>query len=420
MKKVTKPKKKKIVREEFLEINYKEKVGEKLYSDILETDPTFNKQYSQWIFNLYLKLTTDEQKDIFKEDLYKVKDDLKLFYKHKEKLALEKRDITNFKNLTELYEAIRELASNPDSLQSKSELLKETKKEIDVLLDNDNWMVLIPKTKNSSIIYGKGTRWCTASENYNYFENYSKDGPLYIIIDKQIKTSEKDYSKIYKHQFHFESDQFMNADDVRIDHIAFLGKYPELLSVFASMKNGFGLTLKLLFGLPIPESEKEITLPAGKTLNLSSIKCDTLPENLIIHGSLNLEKSDHIKSLKNITVNGDLFLAQSSIEKIEGKLYVQGKLDLENCQKFTTLPDGFFVGSSLRAKYCDIKELPRGVVKGMIYVSSNLLFKTISRDLIAEKNIYANDTLIPSMEESEYREKYPNIKDTLFSHIKKK
>ncbi len=411
--------KKKIVRGDYLEANYKVKVGEKLFDQIIDVDPTFNKQYAQWIFNLYLKIESKEEKERFKEDLYKTKDDLKLFYKHKNKLSLEKRDITNFKNLIELYETIRDLASNPDVLQSKSEILKETKKEIEVLLDNENWLVLIPKTKNASMVYGKGTRWCTASDNYNYFDSYTKDGPLYIIIDKKIKPAEKDYSKIYKHQFHFESDQFMNADDIRINYIDFLQSNPDLLKVFSSLKNGFGLTIKLLFGITIPEDEKEIFLGANKMLNLSSIRCADLPENLIIHGGLNLEKSEYIKRIKNITIHGDLLISNSSIESFEGKLHVDGKLDVKNSKNFKHIPEGFFVGSSFDAKFCNLTKLPEGKVKGMVYVSGCHKFKAISEKFIADRNVYANDTLIPYMEKKDFREKYPNIKDTLYSSLVK-
>lgn len=407
--------KRKIDREQFLELNYKEKVGDKVFQQIMETDPTYNKQYAQWIFNLFLKVETEERRKIFLEDLYKTKEDLSIFYKYKDRLSVELRDINRFKNTEELYHSVKEISANPEQFYSKTELTKEIKKEVDVLLDSEKWLVLIPKTKNTSILYGKGTRWCTASEQYNYFETYSKDGPLYIIIDKQADPSNKNYQKSYKHQFHFESSQFMDAEDVSIDYENFLYENPELLRAFSSLKNDFGFRLKLLFNLPIAEHEKTIYVRNNKTLDLSGIKCETLPENLIIHGSVKIERSNYIKYIKNLTVYGDLIMNQSSIERFEGKLHVEGKFEINNCTNLETLPENFYVGSTIKAKFCDLRSIPAGHIKGMAYFSENPYLSHISEKLIAEKNLYANLTLIPEMDRKTWKAKYPLIGDSLFS-----
>jgi len=58
---------------------------------------------------------------------------------------------------------------------------------------------------------GAGTKWCTASKgDSGYFDQYSADGPLYAIIEGEGANQKK-------YQFHYESDQFLNARDEEVD-----------------------------------------------------------------------------------------------------------------------------------------------------------------------------------------------------------
>lgn len=45
------------------------------------------------------------------------------------------------------------------------------------ILENDKAVVVVPVTKDASILYGKGTTWCTAATtSKNYFDEYYRDG----------------------------------------------------------------------------------------------------------------------------------------------------------------------------------------------------------------------------------------------------
>ena len=56
---------------------------------------------------------------------------------------------------------------------------------------------------------GAGTDWCTATGNTDtWFLDYISKGDIYVIINK---SNPKD-----KYQFHYESDQFMDPDDIDI------------------------------------------------------------------------------------------------------------------------------------------------------------------------------------------------------------
>jgi hypothetical protein len=69
---------------------------------------------------------------------------------------------------------------------SKSEIKKL---ESNILYEDTNLLILIPKSHKSSCYYGGGTKWCTASkENDRYFNKYTSEGSLIYVINK--KTSE--------------------------------------------------------------------------------------------------------------------------------------------------------------------------------------------------------------------------------------
>ena len=79
-------------------------------------------------------------------------------------------------------------------------------------------MLLTPKTEEAAKYYGKNTRWCTAAENNNYFDQYNKDGPLYILINKKVPDE--------KYQFHFQTEQYMDSRDSAINALMY-DKFPE-------------------------------------------------------------------------------------------------------------------------------------------------------------------------------------------------
>ena len=92
------------------------------------------------------------------------------------------------------------------------------------------------------------TRWCTASSSYSYFERYSPQGPLYIIRDKNDIVQEGrgagEPKPIY--QFHFPSNQFMDADDRSINLENWLNTDGEELKEF--FKHEFAKSLNKEFG----------------------------------------------------------------------------------------------------------------------------------------------------------------------------
>jgi hypothetical protein len=73
---------------------------------------------------------------------------------------------------------------------------------VNVLLENDRFLLIQPVTHRGSLKYGAGTKWCTAGRNDpNTFTRYSKNGFLAYLIDKS-KTKEQNYVKVaFYHEY---------------------------------------------------------------------------------------------------------------------------------------------------------------------------------------------------------------------------
>ena len=216
-----------------------------------QTDEEINKvgAYSQWIIKQYMKLQQScdgygydpspnsewakclaESQRVFMEDLYKVTEDLLKFdYLKKTSKYTGEKDINKFQNTQELYDAIKDFNISKEELTTtKAERVRD---DVDVVHEDADWIVMVPKTKEASCHYGGGeSRWCTASKSSNYYDHYAKQGPLYMIMRKD--DSKKGPNESRSHQFHFESNSFMNAEDRNIDLATFFNQYPELKPFF--------------------------------------------------------------------------------------------------------------------------------------------------------------------------------------------
>jgi len=87
------------------------------------------------------------------------------------------------------------------AMVEKAEEVKEEKffireEHCDVILENDSYILVHPKTFRGSLKYGASTKWCTASKSSpSTFDRYVKDGVLGYLIDKTESKGSK-YNKI--------------------------------------------------------------------------------------------------------------------------------------------------------------------------------------------------------------------------------
>lgn len=152
------------------------------------------------------------------EDLDRAKEYLSYVYKHN--VAIDSNKI---KELSDLYDVVKQyIIEDKKTLEEILKALPE--QEYELLLNGDEWIIYQPRTERAACYLGYNTEWCTTwgplslndkhKDRSNRFQSYAKDGPLYIMINKKIPD--------YKFQFHFESNQYMDKEDRRINTKEFL------------------------------------------------------------------------------------------------------------------------------------------------------------------------------------------------------
>ena len=181
-------------------------IEERTLKTLFMSDPTFKQtcrglyvgRYGVWIANMYsngyIKLG----------DIPELKMAMVTYDKNKSQLP----PIKDCKSLSELIEWVKDLSDDFKAVRKQS----KAKADLEKVYEDDEWVVYVPHSHAAARRGGEGTHWCTASENDYYYNMYSKQGPLYINIRK---------SDGAKFQFHFETDQFMDAIDepVRLNEI---------------------------------------------------------------------------------------------------------------------------------------------------------------------------------------------------------
>lgn len=144
-------------------------------------------------------------------ELLKVADDLEYFHKNPSKY--EKKDINQFTGIEDL-----EKASNEAKLKLSRKEQKET--GVDKVYEDDEFLVLMPKTHKASCRYGSNTRWCVTMRGHSgYFENYFTQGPIFFLIDKRRlePTKSMDTPTYYKVAMHYRP---FNGDLYRGSNVA--------------------------------------------------------------------------------------------------------------------------------------------------------------------------------------------------------
>ena len=118
------------------------------------------------------------------------------------------------------------------------------------------------------------------------------------------------------------------------------------------------------------------------------------------------EKWDIVEKLENhpdglqYAYEGDLYLNDLNITKLPNDLYVDGSLELINCQQLTKLPDNLHVEDNLRIFNCvQITELPNYLYVGGDYLDlgklKNLIY--LPNDLYIEGDLYLNKSGITEL-----------------------
>ena len=198
------------------------------FNRVIALDPTFKREkdklgnYGKWLLSLFSKGQLQNEGH--------VKDLLNRF--ESEKNNLINKDIMKYKSLDE----VDKMLDDPASYKTRStrQELKQLQKQVhktdlakdaELLFEDDDWQIWVPKTYEASCKLGRNTQWCTATTEKDYYYNYyTEQGNLYININKHNPND--------KYQFHFESSQFMDAADNSIDLAEFFKDKPNLWNFY--------------------------------------------------------------------------------------------------------------------------------------------------------------------------------------------
>ena len=212
--------------------------------DYIESkDPTPNKKYTQWLVRSWV--SSGDNGVQYATPLENLnRNNLLAAYeigKNKNKIELEHRDINRFKSWTAFEHTI---LTNYDIREFMKTEEPKNRGEYNEL-DFPDVRIVVPKDVTAACYYGRGTRWCTAStEGKNYFDEYNRQGPLYIMLPKNPQYSGE------KYQIHPDSGQFMNEEDEPVDILEFFTQRWDqstqkfLLGLVPSVKRSFALLPK--------------------------------------------------------------------------------------------------------------------------------------------------------------------------------
>ena len=310
-------------------------------------------EYTPWLIKQYLNPTTERaygdygydqevrvMKDRFMEDLYKVTDDLKKFHRFKGRLPLEQRDINKL-STDSLYDAVKDFDLTLATTTKAERKSLPVHPGADSSYDGETWKVVKiedkgERGKEAACFYGgnqQETRWCTSAPGLSWFNNYIKDGPLYVVYNpNDTKVSPMTGLPIERYQFHFPSNQFMDKDDRSVDLVKLLsGPMAELKDYFKpefakGLTAGSGTELKIdgfnqgaigkfvgLYGLDelfaaLPDTLKQIKIKnrdnEGLTIKIPQTitKFKNL-QHLVLVNCID-EVPDYICQLENLNILG--------------------------------------------------------------------------------------------------------------------
>ena len=270
------------------------KLSPEIFQDIVDADPSNNKQYVQWmikVFMNHIKENDVEQAVRFlAEDLPEANEFLDVFDKVKNKKVFKRSapnrpnapqnvtDINQYNDLAHLYSVVSPfIGAEDDDEDGESRLWKSLKKFIDLgearlaYRDNDV-LVYTPLTIDSSCEpLGNLASWCTRREGNSYFDSYRRNNPkpdgtlsdYYVIMPKKLFDGD-DEGGLYPLQFHFESNQLHDKNNSSIDRS---GQLDGVLSRFSGLKDFFKKELGALVEMDVRKGTGLMDSPYIKYLN---------------------------------------------------------------------------------------------------------------------------------------------------------
>ena len=173
------------------------------------SDIAGNHKYLDWIISKWIKSREENPEMVTssKESAEEVINAVEVFNRL--------RNTLDVKNLYD-YQSIDQLFQVLSAAQKKSRRQVSSREDATKVFENDQFVIMVPESKEASCYYGAGTKWCVAStDTDSHYNNYKRSGELYYIIDKTKPTSDPTYKVALNKKLTGEED-YWNAIDKMI------------------------------------------------------------------------------------------------------------------------------------------------------------------------------------------------------------
>lgn len=371
-----------------------------IFNWLKDCDPTEHKENLNWLIKLYKKQLVsigqhneylgsgmDYPQDIitFYEDLYTtVKSSLHTLsiLKKTNVLDAKKRDINQYPNYKSLNNYLLPYTTLNDDDDEDTHTLNHreikcienlnnmVKKNDDydpeiglakLLYENDDWVVVRTDDQKANSEFGRYTTWCTSGTRFSsMFDSYASRGNLFVLI-KKGKGSKGAIKKepSARLQFHFEDDQYMDANDMSININEFLFNNEGVKDYFK-------------------EHITKVVIPKMMLNTKGHIK--------VINYLLNLGYGDSMINILKDVKPKELDLSGKRLDnellKGLGQLTTLEKLDLSDCH-ISDLPDG--ISRLNKLKYLKLRGNPISNVPNWLNNFSDINFLDLSNCDISKR-----------------------------------
>lgn len=200
---------------------YYPNISDDVFMQLINLDPTYRGndsagKYGKWLLNLYNRGNLSE------EDFDEVTPLLNQFTTYRNRI--QNKDLNSYKSLDALADTLTSVIDDDSMLtpRQKVRFLKNVKSgkvkvnaedDYDVVLETPKFIVYVPNTHEASMKLGKGTGWCTAHENPQWYKNYTENGGKLYIIKNKFTGERWQYSDD-THDFLDENDEEFNINEL--------------------------------------------------------------------------------------------------------------------------------------------------------------------------------------------------------------
>jgi len=183
--------------------------------------------------------------------------DLNIVVKLLEKFSTISQNL-NLKDINQ-YDKISTLKKELDDYDNRIRREIKTVDDADVVYEDNEMIVVSPKTHKSSCYFGAGTKWCTSASDSGHYDKYNQDGKLFYFVSKTKPTSDPTYKVALLKKFDG-SETYYNApdDSFRTGWIFGTEKLEKILSRINSyISTTFSDQLKIWNDKELAEKERQ-------------------------------------------------------------------------------------------------------------------------------------------------------------------